>query len=421
MSASSPRTRSETAGIGRRPEPVRRMFAAMRIRDYRRFFLGQLISNTGTWTQFVAQDWLVLRLTGRSLDVGIASALQSLPVLVFGLIGGVAADRYPKRRLLITCQMLLALCAAALAALTLAGAVTRYEVFALALLTGSVSAFSAPALQSFVAEVVGPDHLRNAVSLGALNYQSARLVGPSLAAALISVIGIGWAFAVNAATYCVVIATLLAVRVSGDRGPAPGPRPKGQVREGLRHVRQRPELLWPITLVGFVCTFGYNFPTLLTGFSGTYHSGAQEYSLMTTALGLGAVTGALAMAWRGTGGTRRLVFWALAFATAEAVAAVAPGYLVFLIVMAAVGLVSILFNTTANTTVQLSAQTDMRGRVMGLYTLVYSGGTTLGAPVVGWVIDVWGARAAMAACAAVALTGTLTVAWARRRSSASAT
>ncbi|OIJ92343.1 MFS transporter [Streptomyces monashensis] len=415
MSTSSPRTRPGTAGAGRGTEPARRMFAALRIRDYRRFFLGQLVSNTGTWTQFVAQDWLVLRLTGRSLDVGIAAALQSLPILVFGLVGGVAADRYPKRRLLITCQILLALCAGALAALTLTGTVTRYEVFVLALLTGSVSAFSAPALQSFVAEVVGPEHLRNAVSLGALNYQSARLVGPSLAAALISVIGIGWAFAVNAVTYCVVIGTLLAVRGSGDRAPATGPRSKGQVREGLRHVRRRPELLWPITLVGFVCAFGYNFPTLLAGFAGTFRTSAEGYSFMTTALGLGAVAGALTMAWRGSRGTRRLVSCALGFAAAEAVAAAAPGYPAFLVVMAAVGLVSIIFNTTANTTVQLSAQPEMRGRVMGLYSLVYSGGTTLGAPLVGWAIDAWGARAAMAGCAAVALTGTLTVASAHRR------
>jgi MFS family permease len=390
----------------------------MRLPDYRRFFYGQLASNTGTWMQFVAQDWLVLRLTGRSFDVGIASALQSLPVLVLGMVGGVAADRYAKRTLLVTCQFLLALCAAALAVLTLADAVTVHGVFASALLTGAVSAFSAPALQSFVAEVVGPQHLRNAVSLGALNFQSARLVGPLLAGILIPVVGIGWAFAVNAASYGIVIGTLLAIRGSDGSAAVRGPRAKGQVREGLRHVRRRPELLWPITLVGFVCTLGYNFPTLLTGFADTFGSNAREYSFMTTALGLGAVAGALVSAWRAGSAGGHLVRASLAFAGAEAAAAVAPGYLTFVTALVAVGAIGIVFSTTANSTVQLSVSQEMRGRVMGLYSLVYSGGTTLGAPVVGWAVDNWGARAALATCAVVAGAGSLLVTAGRGRSHA---
>lgn len=336
-------------------------------------------------------------------------------MLVLGLVGGVAADRYAKRRLLVICQVLMGRCATALAVRTLSGSVTQYDVFAMALLTGSVSAFSAPALQSFVAEVVGPEHLRNAVSLGALNYQSARLVGPSVAGGLILLTGIGWAFAVNAASYAVVVGSLLALRRSGERAPAPQPRSKGQIREGLRHVGTRPELLRPIVLVGFVCTFGYNFPTLLTGFTDTFHAGAQEYSFMTTALGLGAVVGALVTAWRGNRGTGGLIACALGFAGAEALAALAPGYAVFVTVMVALGLAGIAFNTTADSTVQLAVQPETRGRVMGLYSLVYSGGTTLGGPPVGWTVDTWGARTAMASSAGVALAGTLVVAVARRR------
>ncbi|MFG2357867.1 MFS transporter [Streptomyces sp. NPDC048521] len=416
---STPRDARSDAGVQGGPDGTpHRVFAAMRLPDYRRFFYGQLASNTGTWMQFVAQDWLVLRLTGRSFDVGIASALQSLPVLVLGMVGGVAADRYAKRTLLVSCQFLLALCAAALAALTLADAVTVHGVFAAALLTGAVSAFSAPALQSFVAEVVGPQHLRNAVSLGALNFQSARLVGPLLAGILIPVVGIGWAFAVNAASYGIVIGSLLAIRGGDGSAAVRGPRTKGQVREGLRHVRRCPELLWPITLVGFVCTLGYNFPTLLTGFADTFGSNAREYSFMTTALGLGAVAGALVSAWRGGSAGGHLVRAAWVFAGAEAAAAVAPGYLTFVTALVAVGAVGIVFSTTANSTVQLSVSQQMRGRVMGLYSLVYSGGTTLGAPVVGWAVDNWGARAALASCAAVAGAGALLVTAGRGRSHA---
>ncbi|MGW7574685.1 MFS transporter [Streptomyces sp. NPDC054765] len=395
-----------------------RAFAALRQRDYRRFFLGQLVSNTGTWTQLVAQDWLVLRLTGHTFDVGITTALQFLPVLVFSLAGGAAADRWSTRRLLVVSQVLLGLFAAVLAVLVLTDTVTVYLVFVLALLTGSVRAFSAPALQGFVSEVTGPELLRNAVSLGALNYQSARLVGPSIAGLVISAVGIGWAFAVNALSYAVVVGTLLAVR-AGTGQASSARRAPGGVWEGLRHVRQRPELLWPITLVACVCTFGYNFPTLLAGFAaGPFHADARQYAFMTAALGAGAVAGALITARLSDRGKSRLVAYALSFAVAEALAAVAPAYAVFLVLLVALGLVSIIFNTTANATVQVTVEPGMRGRVMGLYSLAFSGGTTVGGPVVGWAVDAWGARPAMVVCAAVTLAGAGTVAVSRARAGA---
>lgn len=392
-------------------EPPHGMFVALRIRDYRYFFFGQLVSNMGTWVQFVAQDWLVLQLTGRAFDVGITSALQFLPILVFGLFGGAVADRYPKRLLLIVSQSLLGLCAVLLAVLTLTDWVTLGFVFGMALVSGLINAFANPALQSFVADVVGPEHLRNAISLGALNFQSARLIGPAIAGTLISAVGIGWAFAVNAASYAVVVGSLLAVRQVTEKMK---PRAKGQVRAGLRYVRGRRELLWPITLVGFVCTFGYNFPTILSGFAaGTFHVGAQQYAFMTTALGVGAVAGALVTARRsgsrGAAPTRLLPATAAGFAVAEAVAAFAPRYAFFVVTLVLVGILSIIFNTTANSTIQLATDPAMRGRVMGLYSLVFSGGTTVGAPVVGWAMDAWGARAALASCAGVALVGTLVV------------
>ncbi|MEU3986616.1 MFS transporter [Streptomyces sp. NPDC026672] len=391
-------------------------FAALRVRDYRYFFFGQLVSNTGTWVQFVAQDWLVLQLTGRALNVGITSALQFLPILVLGLFGGALADRYPRRLLLMAAQTVLGLCAALLAVATLTGHVTLGFVFGLALVSGAVNAVSNPALQSFVADVVGPEHLGNAISLGALNFQSARLVGPAVSGVLISAVGTGWAFAVNAASYAVVVASLLAVRQSAQK---PKPRTKGQVREGLRYVRRRGELLRPITLVGFVCTFGYNFPTIFSGFaSGTFHVAAGRYALMTTALGVGAVAGALLTARRGRDGgntpPRVLLYAAGGFAGAELVAALAPGYASFVAVMVLVGGLSIVFNTTANTTVQMATDPAMRGRVMGLYSLVYSGGTTVGAPLLGWAMDAWGARASLACCAGLAAAGTLVVATALR-------
>ncbi|MET9414909.1 MFS transporter [Streptomyces klenkii] len=385
-------------------KPGSRMFASLAVRNYRYFFFGQFLSNSGTWMQFVAQDWLVFHLTGSTFAVGVTTALQFLPVLLFGLFGGVVADRYPKRRILLTTQGAMGLFAAALAVLTLTGAVEVAHVYAFAFLLGLMNVFANPAIQTFVPEMVGPERIANAVSLGAVNFQSARLLGPAVAGPLIVVIGSGWAFALNAVSYLAVIASLLAVRAAELRPSKPAPREKGQVRAGLRHVREHPQLMLPIVLVGFVCTFGFNFPTLLSGFAyNVFDGGAKEFGFLTTAVGLGALAGALLSARRRSGSAVVMVVTAAAFGALEALTSAAPGIWWFGALMVLVGLLSVTFATTANALVQLHTDPSMRGRVMGLYMLVYTGGTPIGGPVVGWAVQHYGARAGILACGLVAV------------------
>ncbi|CAM5468131.1 MFS transporter [Streptomyces abikoensis] len=406
MTAPSPRgpAAAEPAPVPPPAKPGSRMFASLAVRNYRYFFFGQFVSNSGTWMQFVAQDWLVFHLTGSTLAVGITTALQFLPVLLFGLFGGVAADRYPKRRILLATQGAMGLFAAALAVLTLTGAVVVAHVYVFAFLLGLMNVFANPAIQTFVPEMVGPERVANAVSLGAVNFQSARLLGPAVAGPLIVVIGSGWAFALNAVSYLAVIASLLAVRASELRPTTPAPRQKGQVRAGLRHVREHPQLIWPIVLVGFVCTFGFNFPTLLSGFAYTvFDGGAKEFGFLTTAVGVGALAGALLSARRRSGSAVVMVATAAAFGALEMLTAAAPGVWWFGVLMVLVGLLSVTFATTANALVQLNTDPSMRGRVMGLYMLVYTGGTPVGGPLVGWAVQHYGARAGILACGLLAV------------------
>ncbi|MFB7475863.1 MFS transporter [Kitasatospora sp. NPDC056184] len=378
------------------------MFSSLRVRNYRYYFAGQVVSNTGTWMQRIAQDWLVLSLTGSPLAVGITTAMQFLPMLLFGLFGGVLADRMPKRRLLICTQGAMGLLAAGLAVLTVGGVVTPSYVYVFALLLGLVTVVDNPTRQAFVSEMVGPKDLANAVSLNAANFQTARLVGPAVAGLLIAAVGSGWAFALNALSFAAVIGGLLAMRESELRPTAPIAREKGQLREGLRYVKERPELLWPMVLAGFIGTFGFNFPTLLAGFaSDTFHVGAGQYGLLNTAMAVGSLTGALIAARRGVPRLRRLVGAALAFGALEVVAAFAPGYWTFALLLTLVGVFGLSFNTSVNASLQLATEPAMRGRVMGLLMLVFTGGTPIGAPIVGWVTASYGPRVGLLACGLV--------------------
>ncbi|MER8183103.1 MFS transporter [Kitasatospora sp. NPDC094015] len=378
------------------------MFSSLRVRNYRYFFAGQIVSNSGTWMQRIAQDWLVLSLTGSPFAVGVTTAMQFLPMLLLGLWGGVLADRLPKRRLLVLTQAVMGLLAAALAVLTLTGGVTAYWVYLFALLLGLVTVVDNPTRQAFVSEMVGPKDLANAVSLNAANFQCARLVGPAVAGLLIAAVGSGWAFAVNALSFAAVIVGLLAMRTSELRPTAPIARERGQLREGLRYVRERPELMWPMVLAGFIGTFGFNFPTLLSGFAyGTFKVGPGEYGLLNTAMAVGSLAGALLAARRGTTRLRRLVGAALAFGALEVLAAFAPGYWTFAILLTLIGVFGLTFNTSVNSALQLATDPAMRGRVMGLLVLVFTGGTPIGAPLVGWVTAEYGPRVGLLACGAV--------------------
>ncbi|HEY3502598.1 MAG TPA: MFS transporter [Actinocatenispora sp.] len=372
-------------------------FRSLRTRNYRLFATGQVVSNTGTWMQRIAQDWLVLSLTNSPTAVGITTALQFLPMLLFGLWGGVLADRYPKRRLLIATQTCMGLLAAALAVLTLTGTVRVGHVYLIAFLLGLATVVDNPTRQSFVTEMVGETDLRNAVSLNAAIFQAARMVGPAVAGVLINAVGAGWAFGVNALSYAGVLTGLLLMRPA-ELYPAPrAARARGQLRDGLRYIAGRRELVWPIVLVGFVGTFGYNWPIILSAFAkNEFHHGAGTYGVFNTLMAIGSLTGALLAARRATTRLRTLLVAAVGFGVLEVVAAATPWFWVFGPLLLVIGLLGLTFNTTANATVQLSCDPAMRGRVMGVYMLVFTGGTPIGGPLIGWVTETYGARTGLA-------------------------
>ncbi|MFC7863543.1 MFS transporter [Streptomyces murinus] len=373
------------------------MFSSLKVRNYRLFFMGQVVSNTGTWMQRIAQDWLVLSLTGSSAAVGITTALQFLPMLLFGLYGGVLVDRLPKRPALLVTQSAMALSGLALAALTLSGQVQVWHVYLAAFFVGLATVVDNPARQSFVSEMVGPDQLHNAVSLNSANFQSARLVGPAVAGLMITGVGTGWAFLANGLSFAAPIASLLLMRARELYPVKRTPRGKGQLREGLQYVAGRPELIWSVVLVGFIGTFGFNFPVWLSAFAdNVFHVGAGGYSLLNTLMAAGSLGGALLAARRGSARMRLLILAALTFGALEIVASLAPSYWLFAVLMVPIGICGLTVNVTANTTVQMATDPAMRGRVMSLFMMVFMGGTPLGAPVIGWITDTYGARVGFA-------------------------
>ncbi|MEV5314089.1 MULTISPECIES: MFS transporter [unclassified Streptomyces] len=394
------------------PEAPRKasMFSSLRIRNYRLFFMGQVVSNTGTWMQRIAQDWLVLSLTGSATAVGVTTALQFLPMLLFGLYGGVLVDRLPKRPTLLVTQTSMALTGIALAALTLTGQVEVWHVYVAAFAVGLATVVDNPARQSFVSEMVGPGQLQNAVSLNSANFQSARLIGPAVAGILITGVGTGWAFLLNGLSFVAPIAGLLLMRARELHVVERAPRGKGQLREGLRYVAGRPELIWPIVLVGFVGTFAFNFPVYLSAFADdVFHAGAGTYSLFNTLMAVGSVTGALLAARRGTARMRVLSAAALVFGTVEIFAAVTPQLWMFALLMIPLGVFGMTVNVTANTGIQMATDPAMRGRVMAFYMMVFLGGSPVGAPIVGWITDTYGARVGLAAGGAIAALAAVTI------------
>ncbi|PWS40442.1 MFS transporter [Streptomyces sp. ZEA17I] len=391
-------------------------FSSLKIRNYRLFATGAVISNTGTWMSRITQDWLVLSLTGSATAVGITTALQFLPMLLFGLYGGVIADRLPKRQILLVSQAMLGLCGIALAVLTLTGVVEVWHVYLIAFLLGMVTVVDNPARQSFVSEMVGPAQLRNAVSLNSANFQSARLIGPAVAGVLITTVGSGWAFLLNGLSFLAPLIGLLMMRTSELHASVRVPRAKGQLREGLRYVRGRPELIWPIVLVGFVGTFGFNFPIWLTAFAdGVFGGGAGMYSFFNILMAAGSLAGALLSARRRSTRLRMLVAAGTAFGLLEIAASLSPYVWLFSLLLVPIGMLGLTTNITANTSVQMAADPEMRGRVMSLYMMVFAGGTPVGAPIVGWISDTYGARVGFASGGVISVIAALAVGFALAR------
>jgi len=378
--------------IRRRPST----FSSLRTRNFRLFASGQVVSNTGTWMQRIAQDWLVLSLTGSATAVGITTALQFVPTLMFGLTGGLLADRYPKRRILLATQVGMATMGATLAALTLTGRVQVWHVFVIAFGLGMVTAVDNPTRQSFVNEMVGPDHLRNAISLNASVFQLGALVGPAISGVLINAVGPGYSFALNAISYVAPLIMLGRIRDS-ELIHAPAKDAVGsQLRDGVRYVASRPAMRWPILLVGCFGLFTMNLPVTLAAFANSvFHSGPSGYGLLSSVVAAGSLTGAIVSARRTSTRLRALAATAGVLAITEMIAAAAPDELMYTAALVPVGAATLMFLTAANATVQLAAADAIRGRVMGVYLLVFIGSGAIGGPLLGYIDQHFGPRAGM--------------------------
>lgn len=366
------------------------VFVSLRTRNYRLWAGGQSVSLVGTWMQRVAEDWLVLDLAhGRAWVLGAVMALQFGPTLLLSAWAGLLADRYDKRRALMFTQSAAALCAAALAVLTLTGAVQLWHVFVIAFVFGCTAAIAGPFRQAFTIEMVGPELLPNAIGLNSMVFNAARIVGPAIAGLLIAGVGTGWVFAVNAVFTGAIVAALVAMRVGELHPSPPVERAKGQLREGFRYVRRRPELLLVIVAVFFVSTFGINFPLALSILARKgFGLGADAYGLLSTMLAVGTLSGALIAAKRtGRAQLRTCLLGGTAFGVAQVFTGFAPWFWLAAVLLIAVGFLQMAFTTSAMSIMQLSVDPEFRGRVMGIYMLAFLGGTPLGAPLLGVIAD----------------------------------
>ena len=359
-------------------------FRSLSVRNFRLYFIAQMISVSGTWMQSVAQAWLVLHLTGRGVDVGVVVGLQFLPMLLFGPLGGLVADRTDKRTLLFITQTAGAVQALVLGVLVVTGTAVLGEVYALAAVLGVVNLFDNPARQTFMIEMVGRDGLPNGVSLNAVVMNASRIVGPAIGGVIITAFGLGVCFLVNAASYLAVIVALAMMRTD-ELAPSPAvARSKGQVRAGFRYAWHTPVVRSTLATVTLIGIFAYNFTvTLALLAKGTFHGTAGTYAAMTSCMGIGAVVGGLVAAHRGRPSLRLLERLGLAFGALLAAVALAPTLLVADLLMVPMGAASLAFIATANATLQLSTEPAMRGRVMALYAMAFLGTTPIGAPLVG--------------------------------------
>ena len=394
-------------------------FASLANPNFRRFFAGQAVSMIGTWMQSVAQAWLVLELTGSGTALGLVVALQTIPVLFGAPYAGLIADRVDKRRLLVGTQAAMGILALALGLLTVTGSVRLWMVYVLAFALGAANAVDNPTRQSFVLEMVGPEFLRNAVTLNSVLVNAARAVGPAVAGTLIATTGVGICFLINAGTFAAVIFALATLDKPALRPSPPAPREAGQLREGFRYVRRTPALLVPLGMMAVVGMLAYEFQVVLPVVArSTYHGGAQAYGYLTAAMGIGAVLGGLGVASRSFVGTKALIWASTIFGGVILLAAAAPNLILACVAMAFVGAGSVGFLAIGNATLQLSASPMMRGRVMALWAVAFLGSTPIGGPIAGYVSQHLGGRAGLVmggiACLVAAVGGW----WVLRRVSA---
>jgi MFS family permease len=384
---------------------LQRTFASLRVRNFRLFIGGQLISGIGTWMQWVASPLLVLHLTGSGTALGFDTALTFLPILLFGAWGGVLADRFDNRKLQILTQAGYGVVALALWLLVVTGVVEVWMVFTLSFLSGLVSAVDVPTRQSFYLELVGPDELTNAMSLNTATFTGTRIVGAAVAGAVIAAFGLAPAFLFNAISYVFVVAALVVIRPTELVPRQRVPRAKGQIREGVRYAWQRMELRIPLLVMLFVFTFGFNFTVLLPLLAErTFSGNAGTYGLMLSLFGVGSLSGALFMAGRSSRPEiGRLALLGVALGVLGILLAFAPTLPLANLLVIPLGAVGIAFAITGNSTLQLLSSPELRGRVMALYTVVFLGSTPIGGTIAGWVGQHLGPRVGLAGGGVIAI------------------
>ena len=396
------------------------MFRALRVADYRRYAMGAAVSNVGTWMHRVAQAWLVLEITGSPVMLGLITALQFGPMLVIGPWGGSLADRVNRRRLLLITQSFLMLQAMALAVVVLTGAATAVLVATFALLLGVTKALDAPARQTYVSDLVGPDLVHNAVALNSSSFNAARLIGPAIAGLIIAAWGTGVVFAVNSLTF---LAFLLALAMISSRRPADGADParstghkKSGVWEGVQFVRGRRDLLVVIAVAGSVAMFALNFQmNIAIMATQEFAADAQVYGVLASVMAVGSLTGSLLAARRVRSTVPMVLGAAAVLSVATAVSGLMPSPVTFGIVLVVCGAAALTMMTGANSYLQVNSDPEHRGRVMALYLAIFFGTTPIGAPIVGWLAANWGGRAALVLSGGAALVSVAVLAaWYRR-------
>ena len=404
------------------PEPATAgMFRSLRIRNYRLWFTGALISNIGTWMQRTAQSWLVFdELTDHDATaMGVVMALQFVPQLLLAPYAGVLADRYDRRRILVITQGAMALLAAGLGALLLLGLAQLGTVYGFALALGVVATFDAPVRQTFVSEMVPDTHLSNAVALNSTSFNSARLIGPAVAGVLVAAVGTGWVFMMNTLTFVAMIWAIVLIDDARLRHSPRAARARGQIREGVAYVLHRPDLVAVMSTIFVIGTFGMNFAVYLASMAGSvFGRGSEEFGVLNSVLAVGTVTGALLSARRPSARLSYVFAGCAAFTVSCLGAATAPALWVFALWLVPCGISSLTIMTTANAYVQTTTSPTMRGRVMSLYMAIFMGGTPVGAPAVGWLTDTLGARWGMGSAVVAGAVGTLIgllFAWRTRR------
>ena len=370
-----------------------------------------MISNTGSWMQRVAQDWLVLDLAhGSGTALGITTGLQFLPLLLFSLWGGMIADRYPKRRILMVTQASMGALALILGVLALTHSVAIWQVYALAFGLGLATVVDNPTRQAFAPEMVGRDGLANAIALNSAVFNLARVAGPAVAGLVISLVGTPAAFLVNAASYGAVLISLKLMRPSELHVTRPLPRAKGQLREAMRYVKERPALWMTMALIFFVATFGMNFQVTNALMSReVFGTGAASFGIASTMFAVGALGGALLAARRSRPTMALLLVTSFAFSALEVITGLMPYFWSFLLMLVPTGLALLTLTTAANSATQLATTADMRGRVMGLYMLVFLGGAPIGSPLVGWVAEAFGPRMSLIAGGVISAVATAVI------------